>query len=84
MSVNAKTLIGALVAAVLAVAVYYGAMSRQTADNLQSQADRTLGASPTSTAPRQPVPPAPPSPATQPATPADPGPQTTAPVPQQR
>lgn len=81
MSTNQKTLIGALIAGVLAVAVYYGAISRQTADNFQNQANQTLGTSPPPTAPQQPVPPASPNPTTQAPSPAPP--QASAPAPQQ-
>ena len=49
---NSKTLIGAVIAAILAIAVYYGLLSRQSADNLQNQANQTLGTTP----PSQPAP----------------------------
>ena len=38
----AKTIIGAVIAVALAVAVSYGLISQQTADKVQTQADQTL------------------------------------------
>ncbi len=86
MQINSRTLIGAMVAAVLAIAVYYGYISRQTADNLQTQANQTLGtAPPPSTAPQQPAPqvPAPPAPAPQAPAPAGAAPRNATPPAQQ-
>ena len=46
MNQNTKMLIGAVVAAVLAIAVYYGAISQQTANSIQNQTNQSLGTSP--------------------------------------
>ena len=46
MNQNTKMLLGAVIAAVLAIAVYYGAISQQTASNIQTQANQTLGTNP--------------------------------------
>lgn len=46
MSQNSKTLIGALVAAALAIAVYYGVIGQQTATNIQTQTNQALGTGP--------------------------------------
>ncbi len=86
MPINSKTLIGAIVAALLAIAVYYGVISRQTADTVQNQANQTLGtAPPSSTAPQQPASPAPApqNPAAQTSAPTGPAPQSPAPASQQ-
>ena len=48
MNPNTKKLIGAVVAAALAIAVYYGVISQQQAGNIQSQANQTLGTTPAS------------------------------------
>lgn len=48
MNPNTKKLLGALVAAALAIAVYYGAVSQQTATGIQNQANQTLGTTPAS------------------------------------
>lgn len=76
MTPSTKKLIGALVAAALAIAVFYGVIGQQQAGSIQNKADQTLGTAP---ATQQVVPPATPN-ATAPATPA-PAPQT-APPPQ--
>ena len=64
MNPNTKKLLGALVAAGLAIATYYGLISQQAATNIQSQANQTLGTAPQQTpastqtaAPQAPVPP---------------------------
>ncbi len=41
-----KQLIGAVIAAALAVAVYYGLLDQKQADNIRTQADQTLGTGP--------------------------------------
>ena len=46
MDPNTKKLIGALVAAALAIAVFYGLVPQQTATNIQNQANQTLGVNP--------------------------------------
>lgn len=53
---NSKMLVGAVIAAALAVAVYYGLISQQAASTIQGQANQTLGTAPTS---QQPAPPPP-------------------------
>ncbi|TXN23464.1 hypothetical protein [Methylobacterium sp. WL9] len=67
-----KTVIGALVAVGLAIAVSYGLISQQTADQVQNQANQTLSDDKTaqSPAPQQPAP-----------TPQNPAAQTPAPAP---
>jgi hypothetical protein len=45
---NSKMLIGAVVAAALAFAVYYGLITPQSASNIQNQANQTLGSTPAS------------------------------------
>lgn len=68
---NSKMLIGAVVAAALAFAVYYGLLSPQAANTIQTQTNQTLGTtqagpqtanptapSPTVPAPQSPAPPA--------------------------
>lgn len=45
---NTKMLIGAVIAAVLAIAVYYGAISQQSANSIQGQANQALGTAPAS------------------------------------
>ena len=72
MSQNTKMLLGALVAAALAAAVYYGLIGQQTATNIQGQANQTLG-----TAPAQQ-----PAPTSQNTTPTGPAPSNAAPQPQ--
>ena len=64
---NSKMLIGAIVAAALAFAVYYGLIGQQTANNIQGQANQTLGTAPSSP---QAGAPAPQVPSTQTTTPA--------------
>ena len=74
-----KQLIGALVAAALAIAVYYGLIDQKQADNIRTQADQTLGTGPAGQ-PQQPgtqTTPPPPAPA-----PTQPAPQQPAPRPQ--
>lgn len=78
MTPSTKKLIGALVAAALAIAVFYGVIGQQQAGSIQSKADQTLGTAP---ATQQVVPPAAPN-ATAPATPPAPAPQTAPPPPQ--
>ena len=74
MNQNTKMLIGAVIAAALAIAVYYGAISQQQATGIQGQANQALGtgsvtqqpngpASQTQAAP-VPVPTTPPTPST--------------------
>lgn len=41
-----KKLIGALVVAALAIAVYYGLIDQKQADSIRTQADQTLGTGP--------------------------------------
>ena len=53
---NSKMLIGALVAAALAIAVFYGVIGQQTATNIQTQTDSTLGTGPVSQQPAQTAP----------------------------
>ena len=48
MNQNKKTLVGALVAAALAIAVYYGLINQQSATSIQNQANQTLGTTPSS------------------------------------
>ena len=78
MSQNSRMLIGAGIAAVLAMAVYYGVINQQQANNIQGQANQTLGTRPPSqqpaSAPSQ-------NDTRQPATPTAPATQTTAPTP---
>ena len=61
MNPNTKKLIGAVVAAALAIAVYYGAIGQQQASSIQNQANQTLGTTPAS---QQPAPPTAPAPTT--------------------
>ena len=63
MNQNTKMLIGAVVAAVLAIAVYYGAISQQSANSIQNQTNQSLGTSP---AGQQVAPPTSQNPATSP------------------
>ena len=79
MNQNTKMLLGALVAAALAIAVYYGLIGQQAATNIQGQANQALGTAPV---PQQPVPPTSQTPATPPTVPPGPAPQGTAPTPQ--
>lgn len=55
MSQTTKTMLGAVVAAALAIAVYYGLIGQQQATSIQNQANQTLGTGPagqpTSTSP---------------------------------
>ena len=83
MTPNAKKkLIGAIIAAALAVAVYYGLIGQQQADNIRTQADQTLGTGPAAQQPQQTAPQ--PAPAQGPATtqtqPPAASPQTTQPA----
>jgi hypothetical protein len=48
---NTKMLLGAVVAAALAFAVFYGLIGQQTANNIQTQTDQALGTSPASQQP---------------------------------
>lgn len=82
MQSNYKMLIGAVIAAALAFAVYYGLISQQTASNIQNQSNQTLGTGPAS---QQSAPPAPQNPTTQspaPTSPASPNPTPPSPAPQ--
>ena len=74
MNQNTKMLVGALVAAALAIAVYYGLIGQQTANNIQGQANQTLGTGPV---PQQPAPPT----SQAPAPPTGPTPQNVPPAP---
>ncbi len=63
MTPSTKTLVGAVIAAVLAIAVYYGAISQQSATSIQSQANQAMGTAPQQTpastqtaAPQAPIP----------------------------
>ena len=69
---NSKVLIGAVIAAALAFAVYYGLIGQQAANNIQNQANQTLGTTPASQQPAQPIP----------QTPTTQTPTTNSPVPQ--
>ena len=51
-----KQLIGAVIAAALAVAVYYGLLDQKQADNIRTQADQTLGTGPAGQPQPQPQP----------------------------
>ena len=76
-----KQLIGAVIAAALAVAVYYGLLDQKQADNIRTQADQTLGTGPAGQPQPQPVPQ---QGATAPApAPAQPAPTQRQPQPQQ-
>lgn len=70
MNPNTKKLIGAVIAAVLAIAVYYGAISQQSANSIQNQTNQSLGTSPAPQdappAPQNPTAPAAPAPQPQP------------------
>ena len=48
MSPNTKKLVGALVAGVLAIAVFYGLIGQKQATSIQNQANQTLGTGPAS------------------------------------
>ena len=80
MTQNTRMLLGAIIAAVLAIAVYYGLIGQQAATNIQNQANQTLGTTPAQqtvppnaqTPPAAPAGPVPPNPA--PANPAPPAP----------
>lgn len=80
MQTNYKMLIGAVIAAALAFAVYYGLIGQQAANSIQSQANQTLGTGP---AAQQPASPAPQNPTTQATAPTSPPPQNPAPAPRQ-
>ena len=56
MDQNTKMLLGAVIAAALAFAVYFGLISQQSATNIQGQANQTLGTSPASQQSAQPTP----------------------------
>lgn len=43
---NKKMLIGAVISAALAIAVYYGLIGQQQANSIQTQANQTLGTTP--------------------------------------
>ena len=73
MNQNTKMLVGALVAAALAIAVYYGLIGQQTANNIQGQANQTLGTAPV---PQQAAPPT----SQAPAPPTGPTPQNVPPA----
>ena len=73
---NSKMLIGAVIAAALAFAVYYGLISQQAANTIQGQTSQALGTAPAS---QQPAPPASQNPTTQ--TPTGPVPQIPAQTP---
>ncbi|GEO98401.1 hypothetical protein [Methylobacterium haplocladii] len=77
-----KTVIGAIVAVGLAIAVSYGLISQQTADKVQTQTNEALSGNQSgqTTAPQQPAP-APQSPTTQAPAPNAPAPQNPAPRP---
>ena len=75
---NPKMLIGAVIAAALAFAVYYGLIGQQAANTIQGQANQTLGAAPAS---QQSASPTLQNPATQTSAPTAPVPQGTAPAP---
>ena len=77
---NSKMLIGAVVAAALAIAVYYGLITQQSANNIQSQANQTLGTSPANQQPASPTPQAPATQAPTTQTPAPAGPVTQTPT----
>ncbi len=72
---NSKMLIGAVIAAALAFAVYYGLISPQTANTIQTQTNQTFGTAPASQAPT------PQTPTTQTQGPVGPSPQNSAPPP---
>lgn len=69
-----RTILGAVIAIALAVAVSYGLISQQTADGLQTKADQTLSEG--QAAPPQ----TPPQPAPTGSAPQNPGTQTPAPT----
>ena len=77
---NSKKLIGALIAAALAIAVYYGLIGQQAANNIQSQANQTLG---TGSVSQQPPAPSAEAPSTPTQAPAAPVPQTAPQTPRQ-
>ena len=71
-----KTIIGAVIAIALAIAVSYGLINQQTADQLQIKANQTLSddqAAPP-TAPQQPAPQSPPAPTQPGSAPQNPAP----------
>ena len=74
---NSKVLIGAVVAAALAFAVYYGLLSPQAANQIQGQANQTLGTAPASQQATVPGAPAPTTQAQAPTTPVPQGPAQT-------
>ena len=76
MTPSTKKLIGALVAAGLAIAVFYGVIGQQQASSIQNTANQTLGTTPAS---QQVVPPA--TPNAVPATPPAAAPQSASPPP---
>lgn len=86
-----KKLIGAVIAAALAIAVYYGLIDQKQADGFRNQADQTLGTGPATqqtqqTAPQTSSTTAAPAPTTAPAptaAPAPPASQNAEPAPRQ-
>lgn len=74
-----RTILGAVIAIALAIAVSYGFISQQTADNLQTKANQTLSNEQTAP-PSAPQPQAPPSTAPQNPGAPDPAPQSAQPV----
>ncbi len=76
-----KTIIGAVLAVALAAAVSYGLISQQTADQIQTQANQSLGTGQPSAGTQQPLPTPPEN--SIPQAPAQPGssPQPPAPAP---
>ncbi len=54
---TSKTLLGAVIAAALAFAVYYGLIGQQAANTIQNQANQSLGTAPASQQSTQPTPP---------------------------
>ena len=72
MNQNTKMLIGAVIAAALAIAVYYGAISQQQASSIQGQANQALGTGPVAQQPNVPASQMQPAPAPVPTGPAAP------------
>ncbi len=77
-----KTVIGAIVAVGLAIAVSYGLISQQTADQVQTQTNEALSGNQSGQpqTPQQPAP-TPQNPTTQAPAPTEPAPQNPAPRP---
>ena len=82
MNPNTKTLIGAIIAAALAIAVYYGVIGQQQANTIQTQTNQTLGTGPAGQQAGTPAPQTSGDVQAPTATPA-PAPQSTPPAPQQ-